>query len=249
MYLNRRKKRSFRKRIPYGKIPLQFRRIARKNFVKNVKDIVKTTVETKVKSTYYNNVGYNASELIAAALTDIPQSLSSNGRIGIEVTGEYIDILANVLNTTANDLFVRFALVELAGRGGTEDISTTTGMFLDPDGLLTSHSLATAATTTFPGVPSAAIMYKYDPASVTLLKEKVVKVSKANSGNDSSSRTIRWKVPYPKKITYSANAVQGALIESRRVSLVVTAWSPTSTTQSTYTYVLNAQMQFYFKDS
>lgn len=217
---------------------------ARRNFEKLIKEVANKDVEKKQFSVLLNNTTENASTMAIADLCDVELGNDNNHRIGNEIVGTHFDVLLSLFNTTNNDLFVRVSLIELEGRGGTAEISTALGLFLDPNGNVTNYTTAVAT------AANAAVMYQWDTkSSCRVLKEKVYKVAKNNGGSSSSTRTLKWKVPWAKKVRFANPSQQGPGLQNRRVALVTTAWSPNGGSQSTYTYALDGILKFYFKDS
>jgi len=184
-----------------------------------------------------------ASKIYTTELSDITQGITQNSRIGTEIVGKNFEVNLNVYNKTNNELFLRFTLIERAGRGATGDITDASGLYQDPAGSVNSYAGAVSV------AQSAPIMWKYDTkGSVKVLKDKVISMPKNNGGNEGSTRSIKWNVPYDKKIRFVSDTVQGGSNQSRRVSLITTAWSPVSTTQATYTYQVDGWGKFNFKD-
>jgi len=217
---------------------------AKKNLTKLIKEVVTNEAELKHNAASISTQSANASDLVFLPLTDVPSGTDNKGRIGVEITGDRFEITYNLYNKTNNDLFIRMALVEGAGRGATEDLSSTSGLYQDPDGNVVSFATAIGV------AANASVMWKFDtPSSVKVLKEQVYRLPKFNSGNNGSSRLIKWKIPYKQKIRFVNPTQQGALMQSRRVHLLLTAWCPAGGTQSTYTYDMDANCIFYFKDT
>lgn len=200
--------------------------------------------EKKQASNIFAEEEATAAGVLTAQLTDVISGSNNNERVGNEVTGSHFDILLNLFNKTNNDLFVRVALIEQEGRGATVDIDPDTTMLLGPNGNVVSYNAATTI------AENAAVMWQYDTkGSVNILREKVYKLGKYNSGNESSSRACKWIVPWTKRIRYASPSEQGALLQSKRVTLVLTAWSPAGGDQSTYTYAVDGCMKYYYRDS
>lgn len=215
----------------------------KKRLTKTIQEVVDRNVEKKIFASVYADTSVNASQMLTSQLTDVPIGTSANQRIGNEIVGDHFEILLNVYNTTNNDLFVRVSLLAEEARGATTDIDVTTGIYRTPNGDVTNLTTAVSS------APNAAIMWPYDTrGTVKVLKDKVLKIPKSNGGNEGSTKTIKWYVPYEKKITFVNQGSQGEFNQSKRVTLLCTAWSPASTTQSTYTYNVNGIMQFFFKD-
>jgi len=160
------------------------------------------------------------------------------------VTSRYFDILLSLFNTTNSDLFVRLSLIELAGRGSTANVTKDLGLFRGPNGNVVTYEQAITV------AANAAVMYPYDhKGSCIVLKEKTIKIGKNNGGSSTSSRTIKWKVPWSKKIRFVDPDHQGEFQQNKRVTIIATAWSPEGGEQATYTYEIDGIVKFYFKDT
>jgi len=219
------------------------RQQAKRNLVRLIKETTSKECERKQFSQSYASAEALASNIVPVQLTDIPVGTDNNTRVGNEVEGIYFDVLLSLFNTTNNDLFVRVALLELAGRGSTGNITKDSGIFRGPNGNVVTFEAATTI------AANAGVMYEYDKGSCTLLKEKVYKIGKNNGGSSTSSRTVKWRVPWSKKIRFVDPTHQGEFQQNKRVTLVVTAWSPAGSDQSTYTYDIDGICKFYFKDT
>lgn len=240
------KKRNYRKiykkkrNATFGSI---FRERARRNFVKLVKETLATQNEKKQFAAIFNTAGGNAGSMYTSQLTDIETGNDNNHRIGNEVLGNKFDVLLTMYNKANSDMYVRVALLELDGIGATGNIDRLSDIFESPNGNATSYDNAVGI------AANAAVMWPYyQKGAVKVLREKIVKLPKNNGGSSSSSRTIKWLVPWAKKIKYISPTQQGANAQNKRVTLVLTAWSPEGGTQTSYEYENDGLFRFYYQD-
>jgi len=218
---------------------------SRNNFKKLIKTVLNEEAELKCFSALFNGLAANAGTMYTTELTDVTQGITQNQRIGTEIIGKNFELTVNLYNKTNNELFIRLALLEEEARGATSTIDSASGIFLDPAGSVTSYSNSLTVTTD----GNAPVMWKFDTkGSINVLKERLFILPKNNGGNEGSNKLVKWNVPYDKKIRFASDNVTGALNQSRRVSLVATAWAPVGGTQTTYTYQIDGWGKFNFKD-
>jgi hypothetical protein len=218
------------------------RKNAKKNLERTIKEVLTKEAEAKCFAANFASLAGNAAEMYVTQLSDIEQGITQNQRIGAEVIGNNFELLLNIYNKTNNELFVRFAVLEEIGRGGTVTISDTTGLFRDPPGNVTSFTNITSV------AENGHVMWPFDKSTVKVLKEKVLLIPKNNGGSDGATRTIKWYIPYKEKIRWVSDTATGPANQNRRIQLVATAWAPVGGTQTTYTYQVDGWGKFNFKD-
>jgi len=247
--------RTYRRKTPYKKQTYTRKRVwsselrkrAKKNLTKSIKEVLTKVAEAKCQSAVFNGGVLNASQMQTTQLTDISQGITQNQRIGAEIIGNNFQLYYNVYNKTNNELYVRVTLIEEDTRGSTGGIDTTSSIYRDPAGNVTSYTSAISV------AQNAPVMWQYDKSSVKVLKDQILYVPRNSGGNDGSNRKIYWNIPWHNKIRWAndgvpSSTVSGAYNQSKRVCLLTTAWAPVGGTQSTYTYDVDGWVKFNFKD-
>lgn len=217
---------------------------AKKNFVNLVRDTLAKQSEKKQIAYTANKQEFDAGDYVVGQLTDVETGADNNHRVGNEILGSRFEGTITLANTTNNDLLVRVALLEQSGIGETGDLTGDSVILQSPLGNAVNLNDASGL------MANATVMWPFNQqGAIKVLKQQVVKIPRMNDGAASNTRTLKWYVPWMKRIRYISPTQQGANAQNKRVSLLITAWSPNGGTQSSYTYTVDALMRFFYVDS